>query len=183
MHRTVCPLALLALLALTAAGCAPGSPEEQIAKIRAGYTVELNSWRALEPAAEEPAEAAEEAVAMAEAAATATEEGAAEEVMEEEMMAGPQPKNVLLDLVVYFRGRKSLKGITVDVTHADAAQQEKATYRQYVETAGMINGDTRQIDFLLEGLTVEEGDAFAVGLAEGIPADLGQYREFSEPAP
>ena len=91
--------------------------------------------------------------------------------------------NVLFDLVVYFRGRKALKGITVDVTHADDADQEKAVYQQWIDTDGMINGDTRQVDFLLEGMEVEEGDAFAVTLASGVPADLGNYPEFSEPPP
>ncbi len=184
----------IATLVVMLAGCGPKSPEAKIAQVRAGYKIELNSWRALkpepepEPALEEAAEAAAVAVA-AEAAATATaeaaeasEEGAAEEGMEEAEM-GPQPKNVLFDLVVFFRGRKALDGITVDVTHSDANQQEKGVYQQYIETAGMVNGDTRQVDFLLEGLLVEEGDAFAVGLTEGVPADLGKYREFSEPAP
>ena len=64
-------------------------------------------------------------------------------------------------------------------THAD----QETTYQHYIDTAGMINGDTRQVDFLLEGLEFEEGDAFAVTLAQGVPADLSQYREFSEPAP
>ena len=79
--RNVLPIALLALLTLAAAGCAPGSPEEKIAKIRAGYTIELNSWQVMEPAVEEPAEAAEEAAeeagATAEEAVAAAAEGQA----------------------------------------------------------------------------------------------------------
>lgn len=186
----------VAALVMTVVGCGPQSPEAKIAQIRDGYTIELNTWHTQEPPTEplaieeavaEAAEAA--AVAMsAEAAATAGEAATAEESaegeeMEENMESGPQPKNVLFDLVVYFRGRKALEGITVDVTHSDDAQQEKAVYQQYIETAGMVNGDTRQVDFLLEDLMVEDGDAFAVTLASGVPADLGNYREFSEPAP
>ncbi len=194
--RSVLPFALLAFALLLTAGCDTGTPEEKIAKIRAQYKVELNSWSAQDPpqaespmeesAGDEGAEAVAVAAAAAEAGAAAAAEAAeeAEEgAMDEEEMSGPQPKNVLFDLVVYFRGRKALEGITVDVTHADSAQQEKAVYQQWLDTAGMINGDTRQMDFMLEGMEVEDGDAFAVTLASGVPADLGNYAECSEPAP
>ena len=182
----------VAALVVMVAGCETGTPEEKIAKVRAQYKVELNSWRAQElpqaepPMAEEAGEAVAEAAVAAEAAAVAGEEAAEGEGhdMEEEIAeSGPRSYNVLFDLVVYFRGKKALDGITVDVTHNDAAQQEKAVYQQWIETAGMVNGDTRQVDFLLEGMEVEEGDAFAVTLASGVPADLGNYPEFSEPAP
>ena len=177
----------VAALVMTVVGCGLESPEEKVAKIRSEYTIELNSWEAQEPpsAVEETMEEAVAEAAVAETPATA-EEGAAEDEMpmdEEEIESGPQPRDVLFDLVVYFRGRKALKGITVDVTHADAADQEKAVYQQWIDTAGMINGETRQVDFVLEGMEVEDGDAFAVTLASGVPADLGKYREFSEPAP
>ena len=36
---------------------------------------------------------------------------------------------------------------------------------------------------ILANQEVEDGDAFAVTLASGVPADLGNYPEFSEPAP
>ncbi len=195
MSRHIHPvlsIALLALALLLAAGCDSGTPEEKIAKVRAQYKVELNSWSAQDPPQAEPAmeEEAGEAAAEASETAAVAAEAAAEEggeaeegAMDEEEVTGPQPKNVLFDLVVYFRGRKALKGITVDVTHADSAQQEKAIYQQWIDTAGMINGDTRQVDFVLEGMEVEDGDAFAVTLASGVPADLGNYPEFSEPAP
>ena len=181
----------VAVLILSAPGCPSTSPEEQIVKIRDGYTIELNSWSAQEPeeaAVEEMAEAAEAATAVAaSAAAVASEEGAAEEEMpmdEEEVESGPQPKNILFDLVVLFRGRKALNDITVDVTHADADQQKKAVYQQWIDTAGMGNGETRQVDFVLEGLEVEEGDAFSVLLREVVPPEeRGKYREFSEPTP
>jgi len=176
--RSIAPaLVPLALLLLAAAACGPGNPQEEVAQIRADYKVELNSWRALEP---EPA-AMDEMADESEAAAAAVDE--AGEPAGDEMAAGPQPTNVLCDLVVFFRGRKALDGITIDVTHANAAKATKAVYRQYVETAGMINGETRQVDFVLEGIELEDGDGFAVEVVPGIPADLGAYREFSGSAP
>ncbi len=187
--HSVLSIVLLALALLLATGCDSGTPEEKVAKVRAQYKVELNSWSAqdppqAEPPMEEAAEAVAEAAEAAGAAETAEAAAEAEEgAMDEEEMSGPQPNNVLFDLVVYFRGRKALKGITVDVTHADASQQEKAVYQQWIDTTGMFNGDTRQVDFMLEGMEVEDGDAFAVTLASGVPADLGNYPEFSEPAP
>ena len=170
----------LALLFLAAAACGPASPQEEIAQIRADYTVELNSWRALEP---EPAmdETAEMTDETEDAAGEAGEE--ADEYAEPEMAAGPQPADVLFDLVVYFKGRKALDGITIDVTHADAAQEEKAVYHYYVETAGIVSGETRQVDFVIEGIELEDGDAFAIAVVPGIPADRGAYREFSGSAP
>lgn len=169
--------ALATLLLAAIAGCAPSSPEQEIAEIRSGYQVELNSWRALQPEPVEPA--LDETAEAAEGAAAAAADAAADVVDEEEIETGPQQVDVLFDLVVFFRGRKSLDGITVDVTQADASKAEKAVYRQYIEVAGMVNGETRQVDFVLEGLELEEGDGFAVELVPGVPADLSEYREFS----
>lgn len=180
-RSTARPLALASLaLLLLAAACGPGSPEEEIAQIRASYTVELNSWRTLEPEPAEPPmdEMADETEEAADEAGEETDEFAVDETA-----TGPQPKDVLFDLVVYFKGRKALAGITIDVTHADAAKTEKAVYHHYIETAGIVNGETRQVDFVLAGLEVEEGDGFAVTVAPGVPADRSEYREFSEPAP
>jgi hypothetical protein len=186
----IVPAVLLVVPLLAAVACAPGSPEEQIAEIRAGYTIELNSWQPVFEEEEsayasslEGDEAApgEEASAGDEAGEAAGDEsGAGEEAVDDEMASAPQPKDILFDLVVYFKGRKSLPGVTVDITHASASQEEKAVYRQYIETPGIVNGETRQADFVLEGLVVQEGDAFAVEVAPGVPADLAAYREFSE---
>ena len=180
----VAAAAALLVLLLPLAACAPGSPEEKVAATRAEYKIELNSWRAKKPAEPAAAEVPEEgAVAEAsEAAAAAVTEGGEEggEGSEEEVATGPMPTDILFDLVVYFKGRKSLAGITVDITHAAASQEEKAVIHHYIETAGIVSGETRQVDFVLEGLEFEEGDVFAVEVAPGVPADLSNYREFSE---
>jgi len=98
-------------------GCWGSSPEEVIAQIRAEYTIELNSWSADSPpggmasnkASEVTSAVAGEAAAVS-AEASAVAEAASEESTgydEEEMVSGPQPTDVLFDLVVFFRGRRS----------------------------------------------------------------------------
>lgn len=182
---------LLIVLMLPLTACGPNTPEGKIAKARAGYTVEINSWN---PKKEEPPpmEAPEAMEGGAEASAITTAEVAVEaaeageevaEEMAEEVVAGPQTKSILFDLVIYFRGDKSLPGITIDITHANAGQEEKATYPYYVETPGIINGDTRQHSFVMEDLPFEDGDVFSANVVAGVPQDLSRYREFSEPAP
>ena len=66
----------VAALVLTTVGCGPESPEEQVAKIRDGYTIELNSWNAQKPPTE-PLVIEEAVAAEATAVATATEASAA----------------------------------------------------------------------------------------------------------
>lgn len=182
--RTVSTLLPFAVF-LTMAACGPSSPEGKVAQIRAGYKIELNSWR---PKPEEPPPAMEDEAAAGEDADAAAMEAAAADVEGEEGEAeavemGPKPTDILLDLVVYFRGRESLPGVTVDITHADASQAPKQTYHHYVETAGILNGETRQASVVLEDVPFEEGDVFSVELVAGIPADLSAYKEFSESSP
>lgn len=182
VSRKAVPAVLLVLLLFPLAACGPSTPEGKVAQIRAGYTIELNSWKKVKPqvetaaADEEPA--AEEGSPEGEAAASETDEAAAPAAA-----MGPEPTDVLFDLVVYFRGRKSLAGVTVDISHASAAQEEKGVYRQYIATSGMVNGETRQVDFVLHDLPLEDGDVFAVEVVPGVPEDLSAYREFSEPVP
>lgn len=180
--KTTC----VCLLLFTLAGCTK-TIEEQIAEARAQYTVTLEDvWIEDEvPVEDDQDSGAAEAVAVAEEAAVGEEavdsEEAAEGEEDEIASSGPRSQNVLFELVVLFRGRKALDGITVDITHVDEFEEEKNTHLQYIDTAGMTSGETRQVDFELEGLMVEDGDAFSVTLSSGIPADLSNYREFAEP--
>lgn len=193
-HRLFfCGLAALLLMV----GCAPGSPEEQVAKTRAQYTVKLENFSVEEPEPEpmpepEMAEEAGEAegAAMAAEAAVAEEaaegEAAAEEMdeeLEEVMETGPRPMNVILHLLVQFGGDESLPGITVEVTQADPFGKEKEPTLHWIDTAGMAKSDVKQVDLRLEGMEYEDGDAFSVLLSTGIPADTSGYREFAEAGP
>lgn len=198
--KTIAP-ALVLIIALAAVGCAAGTPEEQVALTRASYTVELNSFRVLEP--EPPAEEAAEGTEGEEAADNAADESAADESAsddgaadagdgeggdgdgegaegEDEAAAGPV--NVRFDIFILYRperSRDTLDQLTIDITHADSAQQEKAVIHHTVDVSGMIKGDSRQADFVLEGIEFEEGDIFAASVASGVPADLSKFPEFA----
>ena len=181
-------LAILSLLVL--AGCAQKSPEELVAETRTQYFVEPTGMLIQEIEAEDALEAAEadqgdgpaEDVA---GAAEAEEAAEGEESMEEGAEAdGPRTVQVLFDLIVRFDGRQSLPGITVDVSHNDPFDKEKARYQQWIETDGMSRGDARQLDFSLEIPDYETGDQFAIEFQAFIPPEeRGNYREFSEAAP
>jgi len=194
--RSLFPLFLVATLAVVYAGCAPSSPEEQIARIRSEYEVQLSSWKVVSPTeegageaemaeGEEPMAEGEEPMAEGEEPMAEGEEPMAEgeELMAEEPMAEPEGVSIQFDLVVHLRGRNRLDGLTVDLTQADANQQEKAVYHQWVDTSNVLKGSPGQVTFVLEGIVMEEGDVFAATIVPGVPADLSAYREFSEPAP
>lgn len=186
---------LVALAALSAVACGPGSPEEQIAAARAQYTVRLESFTAEQPAPEvdemAPTAVAEEAAGAAEAVAVAAEAAAEAESGESEAMAeevpeesGPKPTDIILHLLVRFGGEEALPGITVEVTQADPFGKEKEPTLHWIETAGMTKSDVQQIDLELEGVEFEDGDAFSVLLSQHVPPEeRGQYREFAEAAP
>ncbi len=184
----------IAALVVTVVGCAQESPEEQVARLRTQYTVELNGFTVEEPepaegdaakaGAQEAAAVASEASAAAVAGEAAMEEG--EEAMEEdeeEMPPGPRPADVILHLLVRFGGDggEALPGVTVEVTQADPSGKEKQRTRQWIDAAGMQPDETRQVDLKLEGVEYEDGDAFSVLLREGVPPEeRGAYREFAE---
>jgi hypothetical protein len=183
--RTVFGLTLAATFLLAFTGCAEKSPEEQIAKIRSEYEIQLNNWKIVAPVVEEVdmeamAEGEEAAPAEGEDTPVEGEEAMAEG---EEIAAEPASVNINFDIVVHFRGRTPLAGLTVDITHANAAEQDKAVFHQWVETQGIGKGNPGQVAFVLEGVAFEEGDLFAAVIAAGVPTDLSAYREFSEPAP
>lgn len=183
------------LILMAAEGCAPGSPEARIAKVRSQYEVELTGWLPRQPEGADqapPADVIDDQVtavageaASASLAATATESAAVgEEAAGEEGMVdeepGPVRTTILFDLLVTFKGSKPLDGITLDITHADAAEQTKEVRRHYIETAGMLRGSSEQISVLLDDFLLEEGDAFAVELRSPIPPEeIGDYRELS----
>ncbi len=197
----LCVIVVACVAVLT--GCAAKSPEDQIAETRTQYTVRLNTWAPRDPepmvdegmmegdamaagaeAAESAAEAAESVAEAAESAVEAGEEMAEgeEEVTEADVV--PQTRKIFFDLIVRFDGTKSLPGITVDITHADAFEKEKGQHRYWLDTAGMLKSDTRQIDFELEDVEFVDGDVFSVALRPQVPPEeRGEYREFTVTGP
>lgn len=181
-------LALLSLLVFT--GCQAASPEEQVAAKRADFTVNLNSWYAQVenvPMDDSMAADGEEAAGddMAADAATGDEGEAGDDAdmgMDMDMATGPQPHTIVFDLLVAYNGRgEALSGVTVKVTQADGAGEEKGSWLEYLELPKMTKGVPEQVGFQMEGIAFEEGDVFAVTLTKSVPADeRSQYREFQE---
>lgn len=177
-------LSLIAMLSIV--GCAPKDPIERIAQSRQEYTVKLNQFLVQDPPAPEPAPEP----MVDEADGEATDGDAGEEPATDETDAGdysdfepepvgPQPKNVLFDLIVGYDGSDPLPGLTVEVSQIDPFQKEKATYRHYLELPNLRTGTT-QTDFVLENIMFEDGDGFSVDLRMVVPeAERGEYREFA----
>ena len=204
LNRVVLSVLTLACVVFLA-GCPAKSPEEQIAEARSQYTVQLNTWAPRDPevvveealegeaegamagapqAAAEAAGAAEAAVAAEAIVAEGEEAAEGEGEMDMEMESGPKTRPIFFDLIVRFDGYDALPGLTVDITHADAFEKEKAVYRQWLDTSGMAKSDTRQIDFILDDIAFEEGDVFSVQLRSNIPAEeRGDYQEFAAAGP
>lgn len=164
-------LSLVAAAAVVAAGCAPKSPEERVAALRAKYEAELNQF-VIKTQPVEPAPAAEEA----EEAAASGEEGLAEPAIEEL----PITSDVVLDIVVKNHNNENLPGLTLDVSQVDAQKQEKGHWRVWVDTAHIGRGPGTALTHVLTGVDYEEGDGFHVEVRQSIPPEeWSEYQEFS----
>lgn len=189
----------LVLVALLASGCEPQDPEERISELRGRYEVTLNNWfirREPPPPTPEESTAAEaegdgeSAAAEGDAGAAASGEGTPEEagettaegedeIVEEDL--GPKLRDVLLDIEIWHDARESLPGITLEVTQADASENEKATYRIWVDTSALPPGTHRQVNHVFEDIEVAEDDQFSVELRHPVPpAERDEYREFQQ---
>jgi hypothetical protein len=95
----------------------------------------------------------------------------------------PLRQDVILDILVSREGHEALPGITVDVTQADSRDNEKASWKVYLDTSDLSRGPGVQMVHRLEDVDFEEGDGFFVEVRHPIPAaERGEYRELREPA-
>ena len=179
-------VALVALAAaLVVVACTPPSAAERVAQQRSEYFAHLNSFNVVEqpvvPAMEMEAGAMDDG-AMDDGA---MDDGALDDgAMEEGMAMQPVEvrQDVVLDIVLEKQGRsEGLSGITLDVQHADAQEVEKARYRVYVETGGLVNGSSIQVTHVLEDVDFVEGDRFQAEERLDVPAQSQvDYREFND---
>lgn len=200
-------LGVLGLLLL--AGCQSETFEERVTRLRQGYTISSSSFVVKqtpppvapgvaegdaategEPAAEGEAAApagegmaAEEGAPEAAAAAAPAGEAAEGEdgILVEDLI--PVKQDVLLDLVVRNDNvRGSLPGLTLDVTQVDAAGNEKAHWRAWIDTSGIERGPGEQLTHELEDVEFAEGDTFQVEVRGSIPPEeRADYRELTTP--
>jgi hypothetical protein len=161
----------LAVLATAlAVGCAGKSPEEKVAGIRALYSARLNGF-IIE---EEPLPVAEVEI----------DESADAEVLEEEVMIEPTPirQQARLDILILHDSYELLPGVTVDISMANSAGEEKNHWRVWFDTSDVGKASVTQFTHVLEDISYEEGDGFFAEVRNPIPVDeWEEYREFSEP--
>lgn len=196
-------LSLGVLGLLLFAGCQSETFEERVARLRQGYTVGSSGFVVKQtpppaapgaaegeamptgPATEGEATAPDEEGVTAEEAAAETAapagEGAegADDITVEDLM--PAKQDVLLDLLVRNENvRGSLPGLTLDITQVDAAGNEKAHWRAWIDTSGIERGPGEQLTHELEDVEFAEGDTFQVEVRNSVPpGERGEYREFA----
>jgi len=183
-------IALAAVLTFGLVACEPASGPERVTALRATYEANLNSFNVKETpmiVESEPEMEAEGEMAEGEDAADEAADGEAEgdaegdngdEVVEEV----PMRQDVMLDIMLRKTGGGGkLDGVTLDVYQVDAEEQDKATYRIYVDTSGLSKGSRNQVAHILEDVDFVEGDKFAVSVRANVPPELyPEYKEYSD---
>lgn len=191
LPRSAAAAAVLVLAAGLLAGCGPDDPAEQVEAARARYEAEAVSFSVDQtprgPAQEPAAAPGETAPAPDEAAGEepATERPPGDEAAGDAALDGAEAadleQDAILDILLRFNGTDPLPGITVDVTHADAAGNDKRVHLVYLDTSNVHRGTPTQIVHRLEDVPYEEGDGFHATVRSPIPpAERDLYREFAE---
>jgi len=165
------------LAGMVAAGCAPKSHADKVAKLRGHYSARLNGFL-LE---EEPV-------------ITEVPELEAVEIIDEGVVDGVEPgepvaemaaielrEKVRLDVLIQHRSDEKLPGVTVDISMVDSAEREKGHWRVWFDTSELAEATVTQFTHVLEEVGYEEGDGFFVEVRHPIPVEeRGDYREFSQ---
>lgn len=193
VQKTRC-LALCSVLAVVVTlsiACASKSPEEKVAAIRALYSARLNGFIIEEeplpvsaigpeelgdPAAADQPAAEPESPAESEAS---IDEGLADAVSD--ALPVPVRQRARLDLLIQHDSYDRLAGVTVDISMANSAGEEKGHWRVWFDTADVGKASVTQFTHVLEDLSYEEGDGFFAEIRKPIPPEeRSEYREFSE---
>lgn len=176
-RKSIFAVISLCLAALVTFACAsePEDPAERISEIRSGYSAELNGF-----VVHQVPEAGDGApVEEGDGSAEPGEEG--EEAGAEEPAEVPVRQDVILDILVSRDSRETLPGLTLDVTQADAQENEKASWKVYLDVSDVLRGPGTQISYRLEDVEVADDDFFHVEVRHPVPAaERGEYREFQE---
>jgi hypothetical protein len=157
--------------------CGPKSPEEKVAGLRASYSARLNGFLIEEEPILPEVPATEETLAPEAEAGEVADAGEEVEVV---MMEVPVKQLVRLDILIQHRSEERLPGVTVDISMADPAGQEKGHWRVWFDTADVPEATVTQFTHILEEVGYEEGDGFFVEVRHPVPAaERGDYREFA----
>ena len=171
-RRLVCTCCAIVAAGSFWIGCASKSPEDKVAEIRSLFKARMNGF-IIE---EEPIIVEQPVIEEAEV------EG--EEVVEEDLVVQPiqTRQNARLDILIQNDSYDRLPGVTVEISMADGAGEEKAHWRVWFDTAEIGKASVTQFTHILEDSSYEEGDGFFAEVRNPIPLDeRAEYREFSEP--
>jgi hypothetical protein len=182
--RRVASLALSSLAILVVAGCAPESPAEKAAKLRARYQVEVTGLVVREEPLALPAEPPAEPPAATEPAGTGGDAAApAADPAGDAAAVAPPPvpvrQTVLLDLLVRHDAPEKLARLTVDLAQIAAdGTTEKARFRRTLDVAAIEKGTGNQVTVTLEDIDYAAGDGFTVEVRPVVPP--GEQAEYPE---
>ena len=160
----ILPALLLGVASLLAT-CRQLTPEEQLEVVRSRYTAQLTGFVVEGGPQSEPLDEPE-------GEETSEEPGDAPEPIV------PLTSNIVFDILVRTESVEKLEGVTLDVYHADAEEQEKAHHRIWVDVSGVERGPGTQITYVLEGVEYEKGDRFFIELRRPSPEEKQHYREY-----
>ena len=154
-------------------GCASKSPEDKVAEIRSLYSARMNGF-IIE---EEPIYVEEPVVEQVD-----PEAGDEDVVVEElEPVAVETKQNARLDLLIQHDSYDRLPGVTVEISMANSAGEEKGHWRVWFDTAEISKASVTQFTHILEDIAYEEGDGFFAEVRNPIPVEeRSEYREFAE---
>lgn len=173
-------LSACALLMLLAA-CG-GSPEDKVARLRGMYSARLNGFIVQAQPAPQPEVFTEEGAEpmAAEPMAAEAEEGEGEGEMAEPMEMEPVNPDIMLDVLIQHDSPELLPGVTVDVSMADGAGNEKGSWKVWFDTSAMKKANVTQYTHVLQDVPYEEGYGFFAEVRHPVPAaERGEYKEFS----
>ncbi|KAB2965743.1 MAG: hypothetical protein F9K18_06315 [Thermoanaerobaculia bacterium] len=88
-------------------------------------------------------------------------------------------QQIVLDVLVEWKGGEPLPGLTLDVSMIDPGGREKARRRVYADVSRVDRGGA-QVSLVLEEVPYAAGDGFSVEVRGPVPAaERGDYREFA----
>jgi hypothetical protein len=92
---------------------------------------------------------------------------------------GAAQQQVVLDVLVGWRGGDPLPGLTVDVSMADPTGKEKEHRRAWLDVSKVDQGGA-QMSVVLDDVPYQAGDGFYVEVRTPVPAaERANYREFA----
>jgi hypothetical protein len=164
------------MLLLAACG---GDPEGKVARLRGMYSARLNGFIVQAPPAPEPEIYTEEG-AEPMAPETDMAEGEGDDVLSEPMEMPPANPDIMLDILIQHDSPELLPGITVDISMADSAGNEKGAWKVWFDTATVRKANVTQYSHVLEDVPYVEGYGFFAEVRHPVPAEeRGEYSEFS----